>query len=410
MKILILSDDFPPLAQGGAAAVAFNVARGLVNNGHDVSVITAVRNSKDAIDYVLEGIKVYPFELSYNEKWRAYLSLYNSRSGAFVKEIIEKIKPDVVHAHNIHNYISYNSLRIAKNSGAKVILTAHDCMLFHYGKFTDFINEKNINQLDNFDYKVSAFDQIKTFRFRYNPIRNLLINFYLSCVDSVCAVSNELKKALEANGIKNVKVVHNAIDPAIWISDVVEVTNFKKENKIEGDKIVLFAGKLTKAKGGEELIKALSLVKSKLQNTALVIVGQKDTYTERLIKEAQNARIKVVNTGWLSEKELPTIYEASDLVVFPSICFDTFGMVNLEAMISHKPVIATCFGGAKEVVVDNKTGYIINPFDIQTFADKMFDLLSNKNLARDFGDAGYERVVESFSIEKQVTEYLNLYI
>lgn len=409
MKILILSDDFPPLAQGGAAAVAFNVARGLVNKGHDVSVITAVRNSKDAINYELDGIKVYPFELSYNEKWRAYLSLYNPRSSAFVKEIIKRIKPDVVHAHNIHNYISYNSLRIAKNNGAKVILTAHDCMLFHYGKFTDFINEKNINQLDNFDYKVSAFDQIKTFRFRYNPLRNILIKFYLSYVDSVCAVSNELKKALEANGIKKVKVVHNAIDPAIWISDVVEATNFKKENKIEGDKIVLFAGKLTKAKGGEELIKALSLVKSKLQNIALVIVGQKDTYTELLIKEAQNAHIKVVNTGWLSERELPTIYAVSDLVVFPSICFDTFGMVNLEAMISHKPVIATCFGGAKEVVVDSVTGCIINPFDIDVFANDIYRLLTDSDLSEKFGEAGYHRVVAEFNIEKQVAQYLNLY-
>jgi glycosyltransferase involved in cell wall biosynthesis len=409
MKILILSDDFPPFAQGGAAAVAFNVARGMVHKGHDVSVVTAVRNEKDAITSVIDGIKIYAYKVNYGEKWRGYLSLYNPISSKFIKKIIYETKPDVVHAHNIHNYISYNSLRISKNYGAKVILTAHDCMLFHYGKFTDFIDESDIKKLDNFNYKVSPISQLKTFRKRYNPFRNAIIKFYLRYVDKVCSVSNELKKALEVNGIKNIQVVHNALDADIWKVDRKLVEKYRLENNIIEDKIILFAGKLTKAKGGEQLINALASITSKITNITLIIVGQMDDYTSNLVKQAQSNNIKVISTGWLNEGQLPVVYSSADLVVFPSICFDTFGMVNLEAMISRKPVIATCFGGAKEVVVDNLTGYIINPFDIQTFADNIHRLLSDYSLAKKFGDAGYERVVEKFSIKKQVEEYEAVY-
>ena len=55
----------------------------------------------------------------------------------------------------------------------------------------------------------------------------------------------------------------------------------------------------------------------------------------------------------------------------PSICFDTFGLVSLEAMEMKKPVVATSFGGSKEVIEDGVTGFIENPFDVAAYADKI---------------------------------------
>ncbi len=393
MKILILADDFPPKAYGGAGGVAFNVARGMVKKGYNVCVITSVRKSEEVGEIMLEGIKIYSFQSSYHERWRAYRSLYNPKGVSFVKKILEKEKPNIVHAHNIHEHISYHSLKLAKKSGAKVILTAHDCMLFHYGKFTDFIFTHT--------YHVTAWSQLRTFRLRYNPFRNILIEYYLKYVDVLTAVSFELKKALDANGIKNIEVVHNAIDTSLWKSHPMKTQNFLRENNLESYNKVLFAGKLTKAKGGEELIEALK----NLKNTALIIVGQKDSYTTGLVSQAEKSGIKVVITGWKNENELPDIYATADVVAFPSICFDTFGMVNLEGMICSKPVIASTFGGAKEVVVDNETGFIINPFETEDFSKKLNLLFENKELAQKMGESGYKRVIENFDISKQIREY-----
>jgi len=55
--------------------------------------------------------------------------------------------------------------------------------------------------------------------------------------------------------------------------------------------------------------------------------------------------------------------------------FDTFGLVNLEAMEHAKPVVATAFGGAPEVVADGETGFVANPFDVPAYAGKIALLL-----------------------------------
>lgn len=409
MKILILSDDFPPYALGGAGGVAFTVAQGLLEKGHQVSVVTSVRDKKYEGESLFEGIKIYSFCFSYNERWRAYVSLNNPIASSFVRKVLEKEKPDVVHAHNIHHYISYHALKLAKKSGARVVLTAHDCMLVHYGKFTDFINPKKLDIPSEYNYRISSLSQLLTFKKRYNPFRNIIIIRYLTYVDVVTAVSNELKNVLEVNGIANVEVVHNALDISKWKIDSEKVNGFISISNLEGYKKILFAGKLTKAKGGEELIKALMFVKNEVENIALIIAGQKDAYTIELVQQAEQNGIKTIITGWMQSNSLPNIYEASDLIVFPSTCFDTFGMVNLEAMSTHKPVIATCFGGAREVVVDNETGYIINPYNTAVFAQKIISILNNKDMAIKMGEAGYEIARKNFNLIQQIEKFEEIY-
>jgi glycosyltransferase involved in cell wall biosynthesis len=78
-------------------------------------------------------------------------------------------------------------------------------------------------------------------------------------------------------------------------------------------------------------------------------------------------------------------------------------------MAAAKPVVATCFGGSGEAVVDNVTGFIINPLDVKTTAEKVVSLLKDKNLAAKFGQAGFERVKEKFFLARQVETILKYY-
>ena len=78
-------------------------------------------------------------------------------------------------------------------------------------------------------------------------------------------------------------------------------------------------------------------------------------------------------------------------------------------MAFKKPVVGTCFGGTPEAVVDHETGYIINPFNIKETAGKIIDLLSDENKSKKFGEAGYQRVKNNFSLTKQLAETLRHY-
>jgi glycosyltransferase involved in cell wall biosynthesis len=84
-------------------------------------------------------------------------------------------------------------------------------------------------------------------------------------------------------------------------------------------------------------------------------------------------------------------------------------MVSIEAMAAKKPVIATCFGGAREVVEDGKTGYIVNPYNTAEFVKCLKDILLDRQLQADFGQAGFLRVKEKFDIHFQIQAYEDLY-
>jgi glycosyltransferase involved in cell wall biosynthesis len=413
MKILILSDDFPPKAGGGAGIVAADVAVEFARQGNEVRVLTTVRSAEDAGEHVYEGIPVRALRSSYHERFRAYRSLRNGALLPHVKKMLDEFNPDAVHAHNVHYHLSYASLKLAKLSGSKVVLTVHDGMLFHYGKFSEYIDPAWRGPLPTPDYRLSPFAVLKTYKRRYNPFRNLIIRQYLRYCDDVCAVSGRLREALEANGIKGVRVVHNGIDLSLWKprAEPDALKLFREKYGLGGKKIVLFAGRLSEAKGGAVTVQALKEVVSKVPQAALLVVGKKDEYAGRMESMAAKLGIEgsMIFTGWIDGAVLRAAYESSDVVVFPSVYFDAFGLVNLEGMAMEKPVVATCFGGAPEIVEDGATGTIVNPYDSASYSAAIAGLLLDPEKAAIFGKAGRERVERLFTLSRQAESYLALF-
>jgi glycosyltransferase involved in cell wall biosynthesis len=97
------------------------------------------------------------------------------------------------------------------------------------------------------------------------------------------------------------------------------------------------------------------------------------------------------------------------LVIVPSVYLDPFGLGNIEAMAMSKPVIATCHGGSPEIVRDGVTGYIVNPFDTEAFADRMIGLLTDSDLRRRLGAAGHDRYLAEFTLERHVDRVAAIY-
>jgi len=406
MKILILQDDFPPYSFGGAGVVAFNLAKGLQELGHQVYVITAVQDKAKAgrLDY--QGLTIFRIYSNYRECWRAYLSLYNPQTVNYIKKAIKEINPDIIHVHNIHYYLSYYCLKIAKKYSKAVFLTAHDVMLFHYGKLIEFVNSNDLSIPKNFNYKITFWQQIKQYKRRYNPLRNIVIKHYLGYVDKIFAVSHALKDALSQNNIKNVEVIYNGIDVAQWQINDEKVEEFKKKYNLFNKKIVFFAGRLGAFKGGGKIIRIMGAVVKQIPNAVLLVAGRKDSYAQEMSELAESKNVPLILTGWIGGDDLKSAYYSSDIIVTPSIYLDPFNLINIEGMICKKPIVGTRFGGTVEIIIDNKTGYIVNPFDTQTMAKKIVDLLKNHTRAEQFGLAGHNRVKQKFSSAKQVGEYL----
>jgi glycosyltransferase involved in cell wall biosynthesis len=71
-------------------------------------------------------------------------------------------------------------------------------------------------------------------------------------------------------------------------------------------------------------------------------------------------------------------------------------------MACGRPVVGTCFGGTPEVVVDNETGFIVNPFNLKIMSERIVTLLKNPALAEKMGQAGQQRIKEEFNLNQQV--------
>ena len=401
MKILFLSDDFPPDNFGGAGVVAYGLAKAIKKLGHDICVVSTTQDRSKEGNYVQDGLRIYKIYSRYHRRWRAYLSLYNPQTVKKVSKIISSIKPDVVHAHNIHYHLSYYCLKIAKKIGAKVFLTAHDVMLVHYGKIK-IPKETTCENYLNY-CKLSALDQVKEYKKRYNPVRNLVIKRYLKkYVNNVIAVSDALKKALILNGITKVEVIHNGIDVNEHEVDFEAVSVFKKTNNLENKKIILFGGRISEGKGVNQVLESLGLILKEVPDALLLIAGSDGSGINK-------TTLPIKFMGWLGQEDMKIAIAASDVVVFPSVYLESFGMISLEAMAAKKPVVGTCFGGTPEIVVDGETGYIVNPNNVNLLADRITDLLRDEQKAIKFGQNGYERVKNYFSLDQQAAKYFRLY-
>ncbi len=405
MRIVYLADDFPPRALGGAGISTFKMALAVKDAGHEVFVITTCRSVADAQEFEYEGLTVIRIQSDYNPRWRAYVSLYNPKAVRKVERILKDLKPDIVHANNIHTYLSYHSLKIAKKYAKAVVWTARDVMSFTYGKL------KTPQYLDRLDYKTTWIDHIKLARKRWNPFRNIIIRKYLAGVDKRFAVSYALKDALDANGIRNVEVLHTGADVGSWNVSAEEVQKYKQKFGVENKKVILFGGRLSAAKGGDKAIEALVKIVDRVPNAVLLVAGRVDEYTERMQKEAEKLGLggRLIFTGWISEHEMKFAYACADVVLVPSVIFDSLPRLVVEAMAAGRPVVGTCYGGASEIVVDGETGYVIDPHHIDEMAEKVIDLLLDEEKSKRFGEAGRRRVITAFSSHAKTQELLEHY-
>ncbi len=414
MRILFVNDKFPP-ERTVVGRIIYELAQFLKDLGHEIFIFTTnpeVGLSKIE-SYEFDGLKIFktgrlPDEKIMKRSWRI---LYNPGLTRIFLNVLSETKADIVHFHNIHQYLGYPLFKCAKQNTRAVFLTTHDVQLFHYGKLIEFINPRDFSCPGIFNYKISWPRQILRFRKRFIPFRRSIIRYYLKYIDKIFAVSGALKDALAQNGIKNVEIIHNGINVSDWEASEQIVNDFKNRCNLSGKKIILFGGRIDKLKGGEQIIRAMSKVSKKIPEAVLMVLGERSGYVQTMLELAKKYTVEknIINTGWLSGDFLKAAFYASDVVIMSSICLDTFGMVNVEAMACKKPVVATCFGGSREVVLDGETGYIVNPFDIEEMAGKIVYLLNNPDIAKKLGEAGYERVKKEFNLEKMVNNYLSWY-
>ncbi|MDC0599162.1 glycosyltransferase family 4 protein [Candidatus Pseudothioglobus singularis] len=404
MHILVLSDFFPPQFNAGAENIAFEISKGYLAKGNRVSVITINKSLQKGELFVdsKKSLTCYQIGFNYNEKFSAYVGIYNPIVLKVVNEIILENDFEVAHLHNIHTYISYSVISLLKKYSIPSVLTVHDSMCICYGKYNQGVFNGDTSLEARVDYKVNQLQMFFNNWKRYNFFRNLIIRHQFKKLKKVVCVSKELEFLLNANGIKNTKVIHNGVSEPLETS-IVEVNNYKIKMGISPkDKILLFAGRISVAKGFQQIESLIKRVISYDENIKLLIVGKELNLNNKINKN-------IINTGWISKDEMNLVYSVSNLTIVPSIYLDPFPTVALEAMSKGVPVIASVYSGAREAVINGYTGYHVNPLNIQDFVRKTIRILDDEFNNSVMSKNSKQEFKKRFTIGDCTKQYLKLF-
>jgi phosphatidylinositol alpha-1,6-mannosyltransferase len=168
-----------------------------------------------------------------------------------------------------------------------------------------------------------------------------------------------------------------------------------------GRRVVLSASRLQKRKGHDMLIRAVGLVRERVPEVLLEIVGAGvEAGRLRALVEDLDLQRYVSFRGEVDDANLRSFYQHCDVFVLANRQVGTdlegFGMVLLEAQACATPVIAGSSGGTSEALVDGKTGFVVDCANVEALADRIVDLLSDDVRRRAMGTAARALMLESF--------------
>jgi glycosyltransferase involved in cell wall biosynthesis len=211
----------------------------------------------------------------------------------------------------------------------------------------------------------------------------------------------------------NIRVLYDGLDP-LRVKPVRTPLALRQEYGLRPDQRAIgIVGNVRVWKGQETVVRALIEVVRVHRDVVCFFVGAPTAGD----KEYQDTLNRLIAAAGITEHVRFTGYQSDpssfvnlmSIVMHASIAPEPFGMVVLEAMAQHKPIIGSRAGGVVEMVVEGETGYTFPPGDHMELAARLIELLGDPARAAQMGDAGYRRLLESFSIEQYMKGIHSVY-
>lgn len=381
-KLRILYLQTFPLYGSGSGTYARYLAREVAKK-HKVAMVCPDKRE-------IKGVKIYPIKMPFyvaftghpewkncrlyknisnREIWQIYKSFLNHTVDA-----VEDFKPNIIHVHHAFPF-SWAARFIKSTYQIPYVISIHG-------------SELPTAQKDK-RYIALTMDALR-------KARRIIPNSYYTRDWMLKVFGDEYRK--------QIRVIPGGVD----------INRFKKTNtseidkmfNIKGEKIVVFAGKLTVYKGVKYLVKAAKKIKGKI---LIVGDGPERKNLEQIIKEEKISNVKFLGHLGNYTDFLVKFYSRADVFVAPSIWDEPLGLVILEAMACETPVVVTRKGGIPLAVKDGLNGLFIRPRNSNDIAEKVNRLLTDENLRNKMAKKARQIVEQKFSWEIIGKRFENIY-
>ena len=364
--IAIFSEDFPPCS-GGIAQWAMGVAQELSAQYVPIFIYTKKKSVPD--------ISIYdsaPFHLirMHGHDWKKYRSIY---SGYYGWKFLSRYSDSIIISTTWG--LSNGLYRLKKKYRFKLVTIAHGL-------------------------EVTRKSRVKVVRAMERTLSN---SDY--CVAVSHFTKNRILERISVDPSK-ITVIPNGIHPDRFYPDA-DTSNLRQKLGLKEDtKILLTLARIVERKGHDMVIRSLPQILKVFPNMVYIIAGHPRDWVfeglKRLIDEL-NVKDYVLFTGMVDSADLVRYYNLADVYIMVSRELEEtgdtegFGITFLEANGCAKPVIGSFSGGIPDAIMDGKTGFLVDPLDIDAIANRVIQLFSNPELASKMGKNGRQRIQQELT-------------
>ncbi|MBI2951651.1 glycosyltransferase family 4 protein [bacterium] len=387
MKILVISNLFPPHYLGGYEITCGQVCRELERRGHRVVVLTSTHGLKPGATDGRPGdvrrvLQLYlpfgrPAKLMRTRRWWVGRENYRTTVDLVLRE-----RPDVIFVWSLLR-LTLGPAYAAQDSGVPVAYSLNDESIAGYLPA-------------RFRLAPRAFSRYVADRVLPDiTLRGLTLR-------SATCISRLLKTNLTARGVpvEDARVIYHGIP-------LKDFPAKPEPGEVRTPARVLYVGQLHPYKGVHTLIEAAQMVSSSngMPAPRVSVVGDgPDAYRSQLHEKAAQGGARVDFVGKVAHAELARIYREHDIFVFPSTWQEPFGLTHLEAMASGTPVISTTGGGHGEFLRDGENALVFEKEDAGQLAGHILRLIRDGDLSRRLAMRARAVVEREFSLERYVED------
>jgi glycosyltransferase involved in cell wall biosynthesis len=377
MRIAMLHWAFPPVI-GGVESHLATLCPALVARGADVWLLTGSVDGRHQRT-VWSGVRLARTPFMDLNRLRPMSDDVTGQSiRREIGQFLAEARPHVVHAHNLHYFSPTHLDAVASwchKAGVPLVLTAHNV-------WSDDLWRRMCQRAQVWD--------------------------------RVIAVSAHIARELELAGFppERLAVVHHGLDTERFRP--AEAAGRRAVRRrypfAAGRRVILHPARTSLAKGSLQAVEALARVRRVVPSALLVCAGAGPIVDWDRVQEAEIAQVRdAIRRHGIEEhvvirsfpwEEMACVYHLAQVVVYPSLFEEPFGLAPLEAMASGVPVVVSRSGGMPEFVDDGRTGFVVPRGDAEALAGRCLELLLRPSRARAMGRRARRAVVERHAVAR----------
>jgi len=382
MKVGTLTWEYPPRVVGGIARHCEGLAKALVNQKHDVHLITL--DFPGSPDYEeIDGVKVYRTSTELGHpNFLTWVLMFNHFLSKRMADITKKVDFDVMHVHDW--LAAFSGISFKHYIKKPMVLTVHS---------TEVGRAQGLHSPDSFS--INGIEWWSTYE------ANRVIVCSQSMKKEICNHFNIPEKKVD--------VIPNAIDIEKYQTSIDRGLVRQRYGVGWGEKLVLCVGRLVSQKGIEYFIRAIPQIARHFPEAKYIIVGE-GWSRDSLEAEARASghATKIRFTGFASDQEVINLMTSADVLVVPSI-YEPFGIVALEGMATGVPVVASQVDGLAEIIEHDRTGIFVFPKNPESIAWGIERILSDYDHAKWMTENAKEKLHKAYSWEAVAMKTVEVY-